>query len=74
MNAPMPPLPSSLAHLRVRHRDISDVCDGVVCFSPVKAAWFLAMAGGAVIGGALTASAPAVTDRKSTRLNSSHQR
>ena len=59
MHAP-PALPPSLARLRVRHRDISDVCDGVVRFSPVKAAWFFVMAAGAVIGGALTASVPAV--------------
>src|SRR5690242_4455502 len=59
MHAP-PALPPSLARLRVRHRDISDVCDGVVRFSPVKAAWFFVMAAGAAIGGALTASVPAV--------------
>lgn len=55
------PLPASLARLRVRHGDVSDVCDGVVRFSPSKAGWFLLMAGGAVIGGASTASLPAVT-------------
>ena len=60
MPTPTPPLPSSLARLRMRHRDVSDVCDGDVRFSPVKAAWFFVMAGGAVIGGALTASLPAV--------------
>jgi len=60
MPTPTPPLPSSLARLRMRHRDVSDVCDGVVRFSPAKAAWFFFMAGGAVIGGALTASLPAV--------------
>jgi len=59
MHTPTPPLPSSLAHLRMRHRDVSDVCDGVVRFSPLKAGWFFLMAGGAVIGGTLTASIPA---------------
>jgi stearoyl-CoA desaturase (delta-9 desaturase) len=54
------PLPASLARLRVRHGDVSDVCEGVVRVSPAKAAWFLVMAGGAVIGGAFTASIPAV--------------
>jgi fatty-acid desaturase len=61
MQVPAPSLPSSLARLRVRHRDVSDVCEGTVRFAPVKAAWFFFMAGGGVIGGALTASAPAVT-------------
>ncbi len=59
--SPTPSLPSSLARLRVRHRDVSEVCDGTVRFSPAKAAWFFGMAGGAVIGGALTASLPAMT-------------
>ena len=53
-------LPASLAHHRVRHGDVSDVCVGTVRFSPVKGAWFFGMAGGAVIGGTLTANAAAV--------------
>jgi stearoyl-CoA desaturase (delta-9 desaturase) len=61
MHAPAPPLPSSLARLRVRHGDVRDVCEGEVRFSPLKAAWFFSMAGGAVIGGAFTASIPAVS-------------
>lgn len=61
MQVPAPSLPSSLARLRVRHRDVSEVCDGTVRFSPAKAGWFFGMAGGAVIGGALTASLPAIT-------------
>jgi stearoyl-CoA desaturase (delta-9 desaturase) len=56
-----PPLPPSLARLRVRHRDVGEVCDGVVRFSSAKAAWFFLMAGGAALGGAFTASVPAVT-------------
>jgi stearoyl-CoA desaturase (delta-9 desaturase) len=59
MQAPAPSLPSSLERLRVRHRDVSDVCDGVVRFAPIKAAWFFVMAAGAVVGGALTASVSA---------------
>jgi len=47
-------LPACLARHRVRHRDLSDVCDGAVRFSPTKAAWFAGMAGGAVIGGMAT--------------------
>jgi stearoyl-CoA desaturase (delta-9 desaturase) len=54
------PLPASLARLRVRHGDVSDVCDGAVHFSPAKAAWLFVMAAGASIGGAFTASLPAV--------------
>jgi len=55
-----PTLPSSLAQHRVRHREISDVCLGRVRFAPVKAAWFFGMAGGALIGGAMTFSAGAL--------------
>ena len=54
------PLPASLARHRVRHRDVAQVCDGEVRFSPVKGAWFLGMAGAAVIGGALTFSRTAL--------------
>lgn len=61
MSAPPQPLPASLAHHRVRHGAVGDVCDGVVRFSPAKAAWFFAMTGGAVLGGAATISLPAVT-------------
>jgi stearoyl-CoA desaturase (delta-9 desaturase) len=55
-----PGLPASLGRLRVRHRDVGDVCHGVVRFSPVKATWFFAMAAAAMIGGALTISAAAL--------------
>ena len=50
------PLPASLVRHRVRHHDVSQVCDGDVVFSPAKGAWFFGMAGAAVIGGALTFS------------------
>jgi len=53
-------LPASLARHRVHHRDVGDVCVGKVRFSPAKGAWFLGMAGGALVGGALTVSTPAV--------------
>src|SRR4051812_24337152 len=56
----MPPLPASLAHHRVRHRNVAQVCDGEVVFSPAKGAWFLGMASAAVVGGALTFSAGAL--------------
>jgi stearoyl-CoA desaturase (delta-9 desaturase) len=55
-----PPLPASLAHHRVRHRDVSDVCAGRVRFSPLKGAWFFGMAGGALVGGVLTFTAGAL--------------
>lgn len=59
MPAATPSLPASLARHRVRHRDVNEVCDGEVVFSPVKGAWFLGMSAAALIGGALTFSAGA---------------
>ena len=59
--APSPTLPASLNRLRVRHRDVGDVCAGVVRLSPWKALWFFGMVAGAMIGGAFTFSAPALT-------------
>ena len=53
-------LPASLGRLRVRHRDVGDVCNGVVRFSPLKGAWFLGMAAAALVGGALTVSVGAL--------------
>src|SRR3954453_7558051 len=53
--------PISLGHHRVRRGERAQVCDGVVRLSPLKSAWFLGMAGAALVGGALTVSAGAVT-------------
>jgi len=51
---------ASLARHRVQHRDVEQVCDGAVRFSPAKGAWFLGMAGAALVGGTLTFSAGAL--------------
>lgn len=53
-------LPPSLAHHRVRSDAPSSVLQGRVGFSPVKAAWFLCMAGATVVGGLLTFSLDAL--------------
>lgn len=53
-------LPASLSRHRVRHRDVAQVCDGEVSFSPVKGVWFLSMVAAAIIGGALTFSSAAL--------------
>ncbi len=53
-------LPGSIARHRIRHRDLAQACAGEVRFSIGKGLWFLGMAGGAVIGGALTASGTAI--------------
>jgi fatty-acid desaturase len=58
--APHPGLAASLARHRVRHRDVSETRDGEVVFSWAKGAWFLGMAGAALVGGALTVSAGTV--------------
>ena len=50
----MSALPASMSHHRVRADDGANVVDGRVVFSPAKTAWLVAMASGAVIGGALT--------------------
>src|SRR6478735_4995972 len=55
-----PPLPASLSRHRVRHRDVAQVCDGAVRFSPLKGAWFLGMAAAAVVGGFFTFSPAAL--------------
>lgn len=55
-----PTLLASLARHRMRHGDVSQVCDGDVVFSPAKGAWFLGMAGAAAVGGVLTFSAGAL--------------
>lgn len=53
-------LPGSLARHRIRHRDAAEVCEGRVHFSGSRGAWFLGMAGTAVVGGALTFSTGAL--------------
>lgn len=53
-------LPESLTQHRVRHRDLADVCEGDVRFSPAKGAWFLGMTAASLVGGALTISPGAV--------------
>ena len=50
----MQQLPQSLKQHRVRATDDSAVLDGEVRYAPMKSLWFIAMAGGALIGGALT--------------------
>jgi fatty-acid desaturase len=52
----MNPLPSSLLHHRASATAEDCTSIGEVRYSPAKSIWFLAMAGGAVIGGALTFS------------------
>src|SRR5258708_7277050 len=52
-------LPASVQGHRVRG-DIANVCAGEVRYAPAKSAWFLLMAGGAVIGGLATASWSAI--------------
>jgi len=62
MSAPHPPeLPASLARHRVRHRGVDEVCDGEVRLSWLKGAWFFGMGGAAIVGGALTFSAGALS-------------
>jgi fatty-acid desaturase len=56
-----PSLPAALASHRVRYRDLADVNEGEVRFSAAKGLWFLGMAAAALVGGALTLSAGAVT-------------
>jgi fatty-acid desaturase len=53
-------LPSSLATHRVRASDIDAVCAGQVRYRPIKSIWTLGMLAGAVVGGALTFTWPAV--------------
>ena len=55
-----PLLPEGIARHRIRHRDPAQVCAGEVRFSFSKGLWFFGMAGAAVIGGALTATASAI--------------
>jgi stearoyl-CoA desaturase (delta-9 desaturase) len=52
-------LPPSLRRHRVRG-EVANVCAGEVRYAPVKSAWFLLMAGGAVIGGLATATWSAI--------------
>ncbi|MBC8027177.1 MAG: fatty acid desaturase [Steroidobacteraceae bacterium] len=47
-------LPASLAHHRIRHRDVAEVTRGRVAFSWSKGLWFIGMASAALVGGALT--------------------
>jgi stearoyl-CoA desaturase (delta-9 desaturase) len=54
-------LPAGIARHRIRHRDVSEVVAGRVAFSWTKGPWFLGMAGAALVGGALTSSAAALT-------------
>jgi sn-1 stearoyl-lipid 9-desaturase len=49
-------LPASLSDHRVSAVKLSAVCDGRVRWAPLKSVWFLAMLGGASIGGVLTFS------------------
>lgn len=53
-------LPSSLITHRVRASDIDAVCAGQVRYAPIKSIWTLGMLAGAVAGGGLTFSWPAV--------------
>ena len=53
-------LPDSLQSHRVAAADVEAVCRGRVRWAPRKSLWFLAMLCGAVIGGALTFSWPAL--------------
>jgi stearoyl-CoA desaturase (delta-9 desaturase) len=48
--------PTSLTDHRVAADDVDAVCRGRVRWAPVKSLWFLAMLGGAVVGGAFTFS------------------
>lgn len=49
-------LPASLERHRVALGDLDAVCNGRVRYAPLKSAWFLAMLGGALVGGVLTFS------------------
>jgi stearoyl-CoA desaturase (delta-9 desaturase) len=52
--------PPSLAGHRVSAGALEAVCHGRVRWAPAKSLWFLAMLGGAVVGGAVTFSWPAL--------------
>jgi len=56
----MTELPAYLAGHRVRAHHATDVPLGTVRFAPIKSLWFLGMLSGAVVGGALTVSLPAL--------------
>jgi fatty-acid desaturase len=56
-----PRVATSLAHHRIRHRDIAQVNEGLVSFSWTKGPWFLAMAIAALMGGALNFSVGALS-------------
>lgn len=47
-------LPASLHSHRASAPNVDSVCSGAVRYSPVKSFWFLIMAAGALIGGAIT--------------------
>jgi fatty-acid desaturase len=53
-------LPSSLITHRVRASDIDAVCAGQVRYAPIKSIWTLGMLAGALVGGGLTFSWPAL--------------
>jgi fatty-acid desaturase len=46
----------SLPNHRVQAVDLRGVCEGRVCFSPIKSLWFLGMASAALVGGLLAFS------------------
>ena len=46
--------PESLQHHRVKSAQDADLLRGTVRYAPLKSVWFFTMAGGALIGGALT--------------------
>lgn len=52
----MNPLPESLKYHRVRTGPQRDVLQGEVIWEPVRSIWFIAMALGAAVGGALNFS------------------
>jgi hypothetical protein len=52
-------LPASLDRHRVTTRDLASVLKGQVRYLAVKSLWFIGMAGGALVGGAMTFSLPA---------------
>jgi stearoyl-CoA desaturase (delta-9 desaturase) len=53
-------LPASMAHHRVTAADLDSVFKGRVRYSPLNSIWFLGMLAGALIGGVLTFSWPAL--------------
>ncbi len=50
------PMPESLQQHRATSASARSVIDGELAYSPIKSLWFCSMAGGALIGGAMTFS------------------